>query len=41
MKHLSIAIAGAGIGGLVAAVGLQRAGFRVRVYDQAPRLGCR
>ena len=38
MKHLSIAIAGAGIGGLVAAVGLQRAGFRVRVYEQAPRL---
>jgi 2-polyprenyl-6-methoxyphenol hydroxylase-like FAD-dependent oxidoreductase len=38
MKDLSIAIVGAGIGGLTAALGLQRAGFRVRVYEQAPRL---
>jgi len=38
MKDLTIAIAGAGIGGLTAALGLQRAGFRVRVYEQAPRL---
>lgn len=38
MNHLQIAIAGAGIGGLTAALGLQRAGFRVRVYEQAPRL---
>jgi salicylate hydroxylase len=38
MKELMIAIAGAGIGGLTAALALQRAGFTVRVYEQAPKL---
>jgi salicylate hydroxylase len=38
MKNLTIAVAGAGIGGLSAALGLQRAGCTVRVYEQAPRL---
>jgi salicylate hydroxylase len=38
MKHLDIAIVGAGIGGLSAALALQRSGFRVRVYEQAARL---
>lgn len=38
MKDLEISIVGAGIGGLAAALGLQRAGFRVRVHEQAPRL---
>lgn len=31
-------VAGAGIGGLTAALALQRQGFRVRVYEQAPEL---
>ena len=35
---LSIAVVGAGIGGLAAAVSLHRAGFDVRVYEQAPEL---
>ncbi len=39
MKRIDVAIIGAGIGGLAAAVGLQRAGMRVRVYEQAPSLG--
>jgi salicylate hydroxylase len=39
MKNLDIAVIGAGIGGLTAAVAMQRAGFRVRVYEQAPQLG--
>jgi salicylate hydroxylase len=34
-----IAIAGAGIGGLAAAVGLLRAGFDVQIYEQAPEFG--
>jgi salicylate hydroxylase len=34
-----IAIIGAGMGGLVAAIGLQSAGARVRVYEQARILG--
>ena len=38
MQDLTIAISGAGIGGLTAALALQRAGFVVRVYEQAPRL---
>ncbi len=38
MKNLNIAIAGAGIGGLTAALGLQREGYTVRVYEQAPKL---
>ncbi|MGD9598743.1 MAG: FAD-dependent oxidoreductase [Steroidobacteraceae bacterium] len=36
---LDIAIVGAGIGGLTAALALQRAGFRPTVYEQAPQLG--
>jgi salicylate hydroxylase len=35
---LRIAIIGAGIGGLAAAVGLRQAGFAVEVYEQAPGL---
>jgi salicylate hydroxylase len=35
----SIAIIGAGLGGLTAALALMRAGWRVRVYEQAPVLG--
>lgn len=38
MRDLTIAIAGAGIGGLTAALALQRAGHSVRVYEQAPKL---
>ena len=34
-----VAIIGAGIGGLSAAIALHRAGLRVRVYEQAPVLG--
>jgi salicylate hydroxylase/6-hydroxynicotinate 3-monooxygenase len=36
-KDLSIAVVGAGMGGLAAAATLRRAGFDVRVYEQAPR----
>ena len=36
--HEQIAIVGAGIGGLALALGLARAGKRVRVYEQAPQL---
>ena len=39
MKGLNIAIVGGGIGGLTAALALQRAGFGVTVYEQAPELG--
>ncbi|MEO0574820.1 MAG: FAD-dependent monooxygenase [Pseudomonadota bacterium] len=35
----NIAIVGAGIGGVALALGLVRAGHRVRVYEQAPALG--
>jgi len=35
---LRIAVIGAGLGGLTAAVALQRAGFDVQVYEQAPEL---
>jgi salicylate hydroxylase len=35
----SISIIGAGLGGLTAALALQRAGWRVRVYEQARALG--
>jgi salicylate hydroxylase len=35
----SVAIAGAGIGGLAAALALQRRGFTVRVFEQAAGLG--
>ncbi len=38
-RDLDILIAGAGIGGLAAALALQRAGFRVSVFEQAPELG--
>ena len=34
-----LAIVGGGIGGLTAALALQRAGMRVRVFEQAPALG--
>src|SRR5665213_615300 len=36
LKSLSIAIVGAGIGGMTAAATLLRAGMRVQVYEQAP-----
>lgn len=40
MKRPSeIAVVGAGLGGLSAALALQRAGFGVRVFEQAPTLG--
>jgi len=39
MKDLHFAVVGAGIGGLAAALALQRAGMRVTVFEQAPRLG--
>jgi salicylate hydroxylase len=35
----SISIIGAGLGGLTAALALQRVGWRVRVFEQAPVLG--
>lgn len=39
MEGQNILIVGAGIGGLAAAVALQRAGMRVRVFEQAAQLG--
>jgi salicylate hydroxylase len=39
MKSSEIMIIGAGIGGLAAARALQRGGFRVRIYEQAPAIG--
>jgi len=39
MKDLHILIIGAGIGGLTTALALQRAGYRVSVYEAAPELG--
>ncbi len=36
---LNIGIVGAGLGGMTAAVALQRCGFKVTVYEQAPVLG--
>ena len=36
-KKLSVAIVGAGMGGLAAAATLRRAGLDARVYEQAPR----
>jgi len=38
VASLSIAVIGAGLGGLTAAVALHRAGFDVHVYEQAPEL---
>lgn len=35
----AVAIIGAGIGGMAAALGLARAGIRAKVYEQAPELG--
>src|SRR3989454_3442129 len=37
-KTLTIAVIGAGIGGLSAAIALRQAGFVVDVYEQAPEL---
>src|SRR6476659_4360025 len=34
-----IAIVGAGLGGLAAAIALRRQGFEVQIYEQAPELG--
>jgi len=39
MKEARIIIIGAGMGGLAAALAMQRAGFRVSVHEQAPELG--
>ncbi|MEE8307943.1 MAG: FAD-dependent monooxygenase [Gammaproteobacteria bacterium] len=39
MNNPSIAIAGAGIGGLTVAVALKRVGLTATVYEQAPELG--
>ncbi len=39
MKDLHIVLIGAGIGGLTAAIALQRAGFKVSVHEQAEELG--
>ena len=38
-KNLSIAIIGAGIGGMTAALALRQAGFSPTVFEQAPELG--
>src|SRR5579862_3946668 len=38
MSALRVAIIGAGIGGLSAALALRQAGFAVEVYEQAPEL---
>lgn len=38
-KDTRIAVVGGGIGGLAVALGLARAGFRPRVYEQASKLG--
>lgn len=37
-ENRHIAIAGAGIGGLCAAIALQKNGFKVTVYEQAEKL---
>ncbi|MBL0923132.1 MAG: FAD-dependent monooxygenase [Sphingomonadaceae bacterium] len=39
MKGADVAIVGAGIGGLTAAIALQKAGCKVRIYERADRLG--
>ena len=39
MKQYRILVAGAGIGGLTAASCLMKAGHKVEVYEQAPKLG--
>ena len=38
-NNARIAVVGAGLGGLAAAACLMRAGFEVKVYEQAPVLG--
>src|ERR1051326_4665255 len=38
-KKRSIAVVGAGMGGLAVAATLRQAGFDVAVYEQAPRFG--
>ncbi|MGB1877022.1 MAG: FAD-binding protein [Rhodospirillaceae bacterium] len=38
MKDLHVVLIGAGIGGLTAAIALQRAGFKVSVHEQAENL---
>ena len=37
-KVRRIAIVGAGLGGLAAAIALRRQGFEVQIYEQAPEL---
>ena len=39
MEHAEVIIIGAGIGGLAAALSLQRAGVQVRLYEQSQTLG--
>ena len=39
MRDISVSVIGAGMGGLTAALALQKLGFKVRVYEQAPGLG--
>ena len=39
MKDSNVIVVGAGIGGLAAALGLLRAGQRVRVFEQVSELG--
>ncbi len=39
VKELHVIVVGAGLGGLTATLALQRAGFRVSVYEQAAELG--
>ena len=36
---LEVAIIGAGLGGLAAAIGITRAGHKVTIFEQAPLLG--
>ena len=37
--RLEVAIIGAGLGGLAAAIGIARAGHKVTIFEQAPLLG--
>lgn len=39
MRDLTVLVIGAGMGGLTAALALQKMGFKVKVYEQAPALG--